>query len=1550
VRLKLTLRRHAGADADIVVTADATASVSEIATTLGRVDPDAGSASGPATPAIPTLRAALPGAEPLILPPEAAVGDAWIGSGATIEIVDAHTGPTAPVDGAPAVSRPVRAVLTALSGPQSGQRWELPAGTTVIGRDPSCDVVLDDPMVSKRHLRIEADAAVELVDLGSANGVEVDGGLVGRLRVEDRVAVLLGDTELELVVHDAPSGAAAPTAGPVFFNRSPRVEPRYAGTEYVGPEVPQEIVNAPFPYVAMVAPLGMGAVLFATNPGSAGISLLFVALSPILMAGNYVSQRITRRGAQKKAIAKFDSHLTRLTGEMDAERERERAARLREAPSTAEVLTAAIERGPLLWTRRPEHWSFLNVRLGAGRMSSRNRIREDKKPTSLPDYQRRFDQMLDANREVDAVPIVDNLHESGALGIAGSDRAAAETANALLVQLSGLHSPSEVVIAAAITPRWSAELDWMKWLPHTASPQSPLGGIQLADSPASAAQLISAVEGLVASRRAQSEAERRGATSDDAVALERGARVGTGETGTSSPIPAVVLLIADDVPVDRGRLVQLAEDAADAGVFPIWIASDVAALPAVCRTYLDLGREDTAAANPESRPGPVSARVGFVRLGEVIEQVEVERVTAAAALDYARRLAPVIDAGAVVADSSDLPRSVSLVTLLGHELVESSDAVIDRWRQNESIHDRTPGITPKKRRAGRLRAIIGSAGADPLHLDLRSQGPHALVGGTTGAGKSEFLQAWVLGMAAEYSPDRVTFLFVDYKGGSAFADCVNLPHCVGLVTDLSPHLVRRALTSLRAELHHREHLLNRKKAKDLLELEKRGDPESPPALVLVIDEFAALAGEVPEFVDGVVDIAQRGRSLGIHLIMATQRPAGVIKDNLRANTNLRVALRMADESDSQDVVGVKDAGGFDPGLPGRGLAKTGPGRLTMFQSAYAGGWTSREPESADVDVAELRFGGEVRWEEPGRSDDVEQRDLGPTDQQRLVSRMIGAARAAGIPAPRRPWLDELATAYDLSKLRQRTDAELVLGVMDLAEQQAQMPAYFRPDTDGNIAIYGTGGTGKSGVLRTLAASAAITPRGGPVHVYGLDFGSGGLRMLDALPHVGAIIPGDDVDRVVRLFRMLQSELERRGPLYSEMEASSIVEYRRIADRPDEPRILLLVDDFGGFRNDFELTSGREKWWEVFRDVLTGGRPLGLHVALTADRAGAVPTNIGSAIQRRVVLRLADDGYRVLGAPSDILNADSPPGRAVVDGNETQIAILGGSTSVQDQAAATRELAAAMHRADVAAAPVIGSLPNEYPADDHPAEVDGRPVLGLSDIDLGPLGFDPRGPLLISGPPASGRTTALVAISDAVRRADADARFYYIGTSRSPLARSRPWVYAATTAVQAKNLAMMLRPAVEDEDTEGRIVVVLEGIGDFVQGDADAALVALVKAIRRSDHLLIAEGEASSWSSGWPLLGEIKNARCGILLQPETLDGEMVLKTPFPRIQRAEFPPGRGMFAARNKVARVQLPLVDATEPAFGADGDPSPSPPEPPADSVDSTQEASIFGKPLWTT
>ena len=368
--------------------------------------------------------------------------------------------------------------------------------------------------------------------------------------------------------------------------------------------------------------------------------------------------------------------------------------------------------------------------------------------------------------------------------------------------------------------------------------------------------------------------------------------------------------------------------------------------------------------------------------------------------------------------------------------------------------------------------MVGQSAGEPLTLDLRSQGPHALVGGTTGAGKSEFLQSWVLGMAAGYSPDALTFLFVDYKGGAAFAECIALPHSVGLVTDLSPHLVRRALTSLNAELRYREHILNARKAKDLVELQRRGDPDAPPSLVIVVDEFAALVQEVPEFVDGVVNVAQRGRSLGLHLILATQRPAGVIKDNLRANTNLRVALRMADEADSDDVLGSPLAADFSPDIPGRGAAKTGPGpdhRVPDRLRRRVDGPGRRAP-AAGTARAGLRcgpaLGGAVGGGPAGR-----RRPRARTTSPGWSTTISEASRRAQLPAPRKPWLPELAATYDLQFLRQRSDTELVLGVLDDPERQEQRTVSFRPDVDGNLAVYGTGG------VRQVDAAADPGDRG-----------------------------------------------------------------------------------------------------------------------------------------------------------------------------------------------------------------------------------------------------------------------------------------------------------------------------------------------------------------------------------------------------------------------------------------------------------------------------------------
>jgi S-DNA-T family DNA segregation ATPase FtsK/SpoIIIE len=842
-------------------------------------------------------------------------------------------------------------------------------------------------------------------------------------------------------------------------------------------------------------------------------------------------------------------------------------------------------------------------------------------------------------------------------------------------------------------------------------------------------------------------------------------------------------------------------------------------------------------------------------------------------------------------DPHGLPSQIALVELLNPDAIGTPEKILERWHANGSTRTSGDPKSDTPRTKG-LRTVVGQSEFGPLSLDLRSDGLNALVGATTGGGKSEFLQTWVLGLALEYGPDRVTFLFVDYKGGSAFADCVRLPHCVGLITDLSHRLAQRALISLRAEVHWREHLLNKKKARDLLELEKRGDPEAPPSLVIMVDEFAPLVGDLPEFVDGLVDVAQRGRPLGIHLIMGTQRPTGVVSKSLSAIAGLRVALRTADGADSRVFLGSELAAEIDPRKTGRAyVKKSTSGEIVAFQAAYSSGWSIAPPTGDDVD-----------------DDDV---SLGPNDQQQLVARIQEAFTAGGLPLPRRPWLDSLDDGYDLTRLYQRTDSELLIGVADIPEQQVQRPIYFYPDQDGHLGIYGTSGSGKSTALRTLATAAGITPRSGPVHVYGLDFAAGALRMLESLPHVGTIAQGKDHERVVGLLRMLRDKLLERREAFEAANASSLTEYRSLTDHTDMPRIVVVLDGFPKFREEYDTSLGRMEWFTALHDIFDSGRGVGMHVIFTADRYGAAPSYVRSVLQRNILLRMPADGFLMFDAPRDIVTQASPSGRAVVDALEVQVAVVGGTSSVQEQAKATERLAEAMRRAGVGPAPTVQVLPREYPAARLPDFVgaERRPVLGLDDIRIAPVGFEPTGTLVVAGPPGSGRSNACVAICRAVQRADPEARLYLFAQARSAIAGELPWADTATDANSAAALAEDLLHAVQDEDTSRRIVVVVEGYDEYLNTPADQPIQDLTKAIRKSDHLLVAEAETSAWSSSWRLLSEAKEGRRGLILQPERMDGDIILNTALPRAARSEFPPGRGVWVARGKSVRVQLPLV-----------------------------------------
>lgn len=1492
MRLKLGLRRQSGAGVDVVVTADATATVGDVARAVAETDPAA--AHLPAHPGPLTLAVAPPtSSEPVVLDPGTLAADAPIGSGFNAAVVS-------PAARTAATDAPV-AVMHVHSGPDAGREFPVRRGHGVIGRAADADVVLADPLVSKRHARVEVDQAVELVDLNSANGLLVDGGQVARVRALPGVRVTIGDTVVSFSAVAGTDAATDPVlerGGALMFNRSPRVEARYPGTAHPEPRVPSEETPRLFPWPMIASPVLMGLGIFAITQRPA--SLLIVVLTPIMLLANYMGQRMGSGRKLQREVETFEVRLEELEEQLERERHVERERRHDETPPVATVYEQAMRLGPMLWTRRPEHWNFLALRLGVGRARSRNSIRDSEGASDgIPKYARQVDVLRERYRDIDDVPVMELLPSSGALGIAGPANHAADALRGLAVQLFGLHAPNDVVAAAIVDPAWSRELDWLKWLPHTSGERNPVAGAALADSASAGAALLNSLEELILQRLSAAPV-RRGPLADEDGSMARGSRIGTpgGVREEARPDSALILIVSAEAPVDRPRLVQLIERGAEVGIHAVFVAPTVESLPAACRTFVDVAN------------GLDRARVGVVRSGVDYADVAVEGVSLRYAEVFARRLAPVVDASTVVEDSSDLPRSVSMLSLIGGEMAHDAESVVERWRQNASIIDRSGAKLPRLRRAGTLKAFVGQGSPDAMTLDLRTQGPHALVGGTTGAGKSEFLQAWVLGMAAEYSPDRVSFLFVDYKGGSAFADCVELPHCVGLVTDLSPHLVRRALTSLRAELHHREHLFNRKKAKDLLELEKRQDPETPPALVIVIDEFAALAGDVPEFVDGVVDIAQRGRSLGIHLIMATQRPAGVIKDNLRANTNLRVALRMADESDSRDVVGDGVAAGFDPGIPGRGIAKTGPGRLVPFQSAYAGGWTSDEPEAADVRLAELRFGSTIVWEREGvADDDVHAGDLGPNDQKRMVDAFIRAATAAGIPAPRRPWLDDLATTVAVEELPMLGDGEVVFGLADVPERQLQAPMSFVPDRDGAMLVYGTSGSGKSTLLRTLAVSIGMRPELGGTEVYGLDFGSGALRSLEALPHVGSVIAGDDPERIQRLLRTLDELLDRRGRAFSAANAASLTEYRELSGIR-EPRVLLLIDGFAQFKADWDSTTVRMPFYNIVMRLLAEGRPLGVHVVATADRSGAVPTAVSANVTKRIVLRLSDEsGYQVLGVPKDVLDDRSAPGRAIVDGLETQVAVLGGTANVAEQTKAQGALADRLRAAGAVEVAPIRSLPASFGAHELPSSIMGEPALGLSDDTLAPIGFEPVGTFAITGPPQSGKTTAMRAVIDAVRRHDPEVRLFHMAGRRAALAGHADWMRSATSVEDVKALARELLDVIGDPTVPGRYLIAVENVTQFADSDAERPLKELFQAVNRSDHFLVGDADVANLSSGFGFVGDFKAGRRGVALRPDAYDGDSVFKTPFPKVKRSDFPEGRGIFVQNGRVTTVQMPLV-----------------------------------------
>jgi S-DNA-T family DNA segregation ATPase FtsK/SpoIIIE len=498
----------------------------------------------------------------------------------------------------------------------------------------------------------------------------------------------------------------------------------------------------------------------------------------------------------------------------------------------------------------------------------------------------------------------------------------------------------------------------------------------------------------------------------------------------------------------------------------------------------------------------------------------------------------------------------------------------------------------------------------------------------------------------------------------------------------------------------------------------------------------------------------------------------------------------------------------------------------------------------------------------------------------------------------------------------------VLGLCDDPENQAQRVAAVDLEASGGLLVFGTGGSGKTTVLRTIAAALAAQGDADEVRIYGLDFASRGLGALAGLPQCGEVVPGDDVERVTRLLTVLAREIDARRTTLAAAQAETLGALRASDGAPMVPRIVVLVDGYGGFHSAFDRADGYE-WLTRFQQIVSTGRQVGVHLVIASERRTGVPAAVLSAVSARLALRMATaEELMSLGAPSVLARgAELPPGRGYLDGSgEVQVAFVGRGGSGAAQAAALAALGDRLRAAGATRAPALPVLPRSVSltdaACDPPLGVPGRgcgltAVLGLADLTLEVARVDlARRNLLVAGPPLSGRSTVLETVARGLRASNGAELFVAgIGGAASPLAALDLWDDAAfARAVQPGLVERLAAWLAGEEGVDARAVLVVD-----VAEDLDGAdVLRPLETLARVDALrLVVACEPTTVAkaySGW--LAALRRNRTALVLQPESraeVEATVGVRTAWRPGQ--EFPPGRGLLVAERTCTLVQVGLA-----------------------------------------
>lgn len=1025
-----------------------------------------------------------------------------------------------------------------------------------IGNSSMCDISYANQLVSPRHALLRRSSGIWSISVqNGAGNVYVNNQAVRSvpLHIGDRIflwgmSILVGSNFISINDKDPRisvnpriirstnkihglsshySGQTQQNSAEELFNRTPRKIWKAKKRTITVDAPPPPIGNGQMP---LMLRMGGSMVMGGKAALSGNIASLATSLVFPFLSSKYTESQ--RKEYESRRQTRYNEYLNIKHAEiLSACRTEEQE--LNTLQPSVQTFLASKDYRKKLWERRPTDEDFLVMRLGQGQLPMNTELDypEHQFQLETDDLEEKMYQLVERPYLLNDVPIPLSLTKDYVCSITGRHEDILNYFSTLTSQIALFHSPDEIKMVFLIKPSDLEQMDYIRYLPHCWSDEKNIRF--LATDESQAYKVGEYLQSLLPDRLSDEKDLQR-------ILKKRKYFVvfATDKKLFSSIETFKALLQADE---NHG--------------FSFITGFDE--LPKECRKIIELNSTGVHKATP---------------LRDTSDQdlTFVADSTLEGSLISSMRTIANMNARSVT-QAQELPKMITFLEMMGVGRIDQLNA-LQRWRDSNPVKT--------------LAAPVGVAPDGTLFsLDLHEKhhGPHGLVAGTTGSGKSEFIITYILSMALNYHPDEVAFILIDYKGGGltgAFENPetgIRLPHLVGTVTNLDGASIQRSLMSIESELKRRQRILNEAKSTvnegtlDIYGYQKlyrsRKVSKPMPHLFIISDEFAELKAQQPEFMDKLISAARIGRSLGVHLILATQKPAGVVNDQIRSNTKFRVCLRVQDRSDSMDMLKRPEAAELTD--TGRFYLQVGYNELfALGQSAWCG--ASYEPQDTVVvrKDDEILFVDNVGQVYSKAQPKVRKTSSGLKQIVAVVNYLHEVAKKEHY-VTKMLWQEPLAEKISLDKLRQSypfphtLPIRAVLGMVDDPEHQSQYAFVQEIQNIRNLLIVGEAGSGKSTLLQSMVYTLASDYSPEEVNFHFLDFSSKVHSAFRALPHCGSYITDDDENYYTRFFTFLSEEIRQRKKIFEGAHVSSYEDY---VQEHSMPLILVIIDNLSGMNS------------------------------------------------------------------------------------------------------------------------------------------------------------------------------------------------------------------------------------------------------------------------------------------------------------------------------------------------------------------------------------------------